>query len=521
MKKLCYYALLLLLFTSCNDGDELKMTMDSAETLNIEPEGMMMLGEKLNNPYSVSNMILAYKALMPQTRSDINCDEISATHRYVKFIPKTEEELSLLKTDSTLTLFQYPLDYEIIQYGSYRDPNIPDSQPTPLYCSVPIDKELPAGVEAEILENLFIPDESETETKAGVGFSESFVDALVEKSFELTGNIDDITPCTRAKKSKWVPQGSVCYFDTEKHVELPIEGLQIRCRRWFTTYTAYTNSDGSFKCKSSETFKNPANYSIVYERYDFEIRDAWLSTAKYDGPKTEGAWNVSIKSTDKTQIYYSTIFRAAYKYYFEDIHGLSRPPQNSFWKTQLKIKASKDVKSYYGFHNPKYRFAGVGCQVQLFVHDENIDDIFGETIHELSHAVHWRLYKSDYKDASEFVKESWARGVQHFLTKDVYPDYSVPYYSTVSYTAIVRDLIDGKGIRKFCSQYFDMNVGYANYYDTSKDYIDNVEGYSLQEIETSLNGVRNADGWKNNLIKLFDNETEEYLDDAFNFWSVK
>jgi len=85
------------------------MTMDSAVTLNLEPEGMMVLGEKLNNPYSVSIMLMAYKALMPQTRFDINCDEISATHRYVKFIPKTEEELSLLKTDSTLTLFQYHL----------------------------------------------------------------------------------------------------------------------------------------------------------------------------------------------------------------------------------------------------------------------------------------------------------------------------------------------------------------------------------------------------------------------------
>lgn len=47
MKKLCYYVLLLLLFTSCNDGDELIMTMDSAETLNIEPEGMMVLKKYL------------------------------------------------------------------------------------------------------------------------------------------------------------------------------------------------------------------------------------------------------------------------------------------------------------------------------------------------------------------------------------------------------------------------------------------------------------------------------------------
>lgn len=522
MKKKLALPVLLLLLVSCSENGTFEVQPASPVAEVQEPEGMMVLGEQLNNPYSVANMQKALEALSPQTKSGIGEETISATHRYVKFIPKTEEELSLLKTDSTLILYQYPLDYEIIQYGSYHDPNVPDDQPTPLYCSIPIGKELPEGVEAVVLEYLYIPDEYGVETRAASSLPESFIDALVEKSFVLTGNENDILPQTKGK-SKWVPQGSVRYYDSEKGQEMPIAGLQVRCHRWFTTYTAYTKSDGTFKCGSSQTFKNPANYSIVYERYDFEIRDGFLSTAKYDGPKDDGAWNVVFKKDDKTQIYYSTIFRAAYRYYYGSIHGISRPPQNDIFKTQLKIKASKeDYEGYGGFSKkPKYRFAGIGNPIQIYSFGRSVERIYASTTHELAHAAHWNAYKSDYKNASDFVKESWARGVEHVFTRDVYPDYTPSHYSTVSYTAIVRDLMDGVGLTKTSEEFLDTNTDKFDYYSTPKRYIDNVGGYSLIQIETSLKGTRNANDWKNNLKNLFNNETEDYLDAAFDFWSNK
>lgn len=475
----------------------------------------MVLGNKLINPYSVDNMQKAYNALLSETKAGSIC----ATHRYVKFIPKNENELSLLKLDSTLVLFQYPLDYEIISYGSYRDPNIPENQPTPLYCSVPVEKELPIGVEYIILEDLFIPEEQNMNTKSSFLFSEDFVDALVTKAFELTGNEEDIEPQTKAKKSKWIPQGSVKYYDPIKGKELPIEGLQIRCNRWFTTYTAYTNVDGTFKCKDSESFKNPANYSIVFERYDFEIRDAWLSTAKYDGPKTEGAWNVNFQG-DMLSTYYSTIFRAAYKYYYGDIHGLSRPPKNGTWKTQLKIKATKKEKDYLGYHNSSLRFIGLGSAIHLYTFEEQLDVTYSTTIHELAHATHWGLYKSDYNNASEFVLESWTRGVQVFLTKDEYPNYDIFSYSSVSYTGIIKDMMDDVGLTKTCWYYYDTKKDDFVEYNSPKSYVDNITGYTLPQIEKSLNGARDAISWKNNLKNLYNNETENNLDDAFTFWST-
>ena len=104
----------------------------------------VVLGNKLENPYSVTNMRKALNNLKKTTKTlakttsnlDIN---IEAIQLYVKFIPKNEEELSMLKKDTTLVLYSYPLDYEIIEgTGYYRDPEVPEGQPTYQYCAIEV-----------------------------------------------------------------------------------------------------------------------------------------------------------------------------------------------------------------------------------------------------------------------------------------------------------------------------------------------------------------------------------------------
>lgn len=79
-------------------------------------EGNMVLGEKLENPYSVSNMQKAVNELYVGARI-AEPIVISASHRYIKFKPRTYAELDLLKKDSTLELYTYPLDVEIVESG--------------------------------------------------------------------------------------------------------------------------------------------------------------------------------------------------------------------------------------------------------------------------------------------------------------------------------------------------------------------------------------------------------------------
>ena len=119
MRKQCYRLLILtlmgILMYSCQVNDEI-LTLNEENTNQTQIEGMIKLGKKLENPYSVENM---QRALNNLKKVNINAKtttsrlNIETTHLYVRFLPKNEEELSILKRDSTLVLYDYPLDYEI------------------------------------------------------------------------------------------------------------------------------------------------------------------------------------------------------------------------------------------------------------------------------------------------------------------------------------------------------------------------------------------------------------------------
>ncbi|MBY0424897.1 MAG: hypothetical protein K2Q22_04605, partial [Cytophagales bacterium] len=106
---------------SCNQKSEV-----SPEGSNTQAEGMVKLVRKLENPYSVSNMQRAY-ANISKSDARIALSEIvvATTHKYIKFKPKNVEELAVLKQDSSLVLYTYPLDYEISQGSAYHDPSVP------------------------------------------------------------------------------------------------------------------------------------------------------------------------------------------------------------------------------------------------------------------------------------------------------------------------------------------------------------------------------------------------------------
>lgn len=302
-----------------------------------------MLGKKLENPYSVINMKKALTNLKTSSKKsakstdnfDIN---VETTHLYVKFIPKTEEELAILKKDSTLVLYSYPLDYEILEgTGYYRDPEVPKGQPTYQYCAVKVDKVLPQDVESEILEELFIPDEESDKLSKSrkTKFSNQNIDALADESLKITNNLKENQKNSKlfARRSKWRPAGTIRvwdenigttnttrrifshweYYDCDGDLDefedirrirpieqckravyryetvvvdgsyVGVEGVKVRARRWFTTHRGIADANGRYSCDGR--FRRPANYSIDWERYEFALQDGWLNGATYNGPK--------------------------------------------------------------------------------------------------------------------------------------------------------------------------------------------------------------------------------------------
>lgn len=459
--------------------------------------------KKLKNPYTVENMQEALNNLLDGQ----GAYEITPSHYYVKFVPYDDDELSLLKNDTSIYLYQYPLDVEL-EEGSltYQDPEVPIGQPTYQYTSVPVDYAFP-DVAFEILAELFIPESSE-EVKEELPVP---VEKLVYEALRITDNLgDDKT----AKSGPWTPAGTMRVWDDTLNTFVPIVGLEVRARRWFTTYKGTTNENGYYICNG--TFDREANYSLQFERYDFEIRDGWLSTANINGPKKKGQWSLDMGSGKEK--FWATIFRATHHYYYQNIQGLRRPPQNSFWNTQLKLRAVYETNSSNGTHCASCRFLGLGSAIKIYNPQNSSMEIYGTTIHEIAHASHWKMSSWHYNNASTIVLESWARGVQWELTRMIYPDYQ-PVYARLNYTGLIQDMIDGFGT-KGTSFWWDYSTNAWGSPYLFRSYNDQVTGYTIRQIEDALSSEIHWNSWKEKIINSYNNATENNLGGSFDYWNT-
>lgn len=531
---------LVILGVSCDHDDESEFLKQKQQNT-----GELRLGEKLHNPYSVENMKEALRLLIEEEglvfpkSGGTNLFEIGTTHKYIKFIPKSEEELTELKKDTVLDLYPYPLDYELIGDGDdYRDPEVPEDQPTYQYASVPVDHELPKSIKWENITDLFVIDEGEIEipeeweemaenededneiqAKSFSNNNEITLALLNAKALEITGNIDnkDKDEEVQAKgwfrrlrrrfisfHRKWRPSGRITMYDQDLGKTIGIPGLKVKARRWFTTRRGYTNTNGYFSVNGQ--FRGHVRYSYEYERYHFQVKSEWRSynitrwfqTAKVRGPYWRNkAWNHHI--TAGRDLFHAIIYRAAYHYYYENIQGLRRPPLRKWWKPQLKIRADYknnkgNINGDFSHHLHLLRFTSA---IRIYNSQRSPKHIYATTIHELAHASHWNMDNSVFWRTDTKLSESWASGVQWLLTKMVYNGYDRPSYHSF-YTAYFRDLIDPKD--KYNFQY------------------DQVEGYTPRQLEDALNRESKWGNITGKIKRMYNNPTENEIYKVFDRW---
>lgn len=512
--------------TSCQKDENIDIShSDLVYLTDADREGMTKLGKQLENPYAVNNMQKAWETLTNENSGGrISSEEIEVrtTHLYIRFKPQNEDELTMLTMDSTLILYEIPLDYEVEEGGSsYHDPEIPLGQPTYQYVAVPVGKELPP-VEYELLEECYVPEEDTTiQGMSGGRITElvPIVNELLRKAYEITGNLDNEDDPDNGRIARWKPAGRITIMDDPNHdgdvsatnpfnrtIEIGMEGVTVRARNFIRTLTGQTNAAGYYTCDGPR-FDSKANYSINWERDNFKIRDGWLSQAKYDGPKRKGDWNLQL--TSGVQHYYATIFRAAFHYYYRPIEGLRRPPENGFTNIQMAIKATYQNEDLggndaLGTHWNTRRFWG--SQIKIFSKSKEPIQLYSTTIHELAHAAHWRWDHQDFRNTNAKVAESWARGVEWVLTRMRYPNYLGRARTTGDYTLVVADMIDGPA-----TDVTRINEGYVN-----ADGFDNVQGYTIRQIEDALIGSRQWGSWQQSIIDDIVNPTEGNLNVLFN-----
>lgn len=391
MKKLFYiFALVAFTLASC-EKNELDNNLQNSNTATVvgdinRPIQPIVLGNQLKNPFSVKNMQIALDSLLANKESlnssirapsAFNEFEISATDLYIRYLPKDSLEYRTLMNDTTLTLFDFPLDYELKQVGEYyKDPTVTGDY-TWLYTRVPVGYTPHTGIEYEVLEELFILEHSpyfsiETETGEDGMQKAKSVDGqnnnealrvLQTVSLYLTGSLkqdskdkntytNNVSGKQKARSYQTVtifgktivlatfyyPSGylKVKVNNSSSSTEQPVKGVKMHFLTWFYWGSTYTDVYGYYEAKESYildpihtiyfTGKNGIN-TWNFDRVTLGAVCLWVqkrcfgAQSKDNYDKTidsgDGAWDACI--TNNVFYDYMTIC---------DNHGITRPPQN-------------------------------------------------------------------------------------------------------------------------------------------------------------------------------------------------
>ena len=501
--------LLVLLVSSCKKNFD-KIAED-VPSINNSPaiegdrwnyqQGNLQLGKQLQNPYTISNMTAAYAQAIANGAASVNPVNIRVTHYYVKYKPANQYQYDALEEDTTLELYDYPLDYEIVQEGNrYHDPSLPDSVPTYQYCTVPLDYNFNDSIQYDILASMYIPEVDETLDDTS-GVNEDFVDELLDQAYILTSNYDDTikTYVDMQKKAKWRPRGKIQINDTRIQEDLgitsiPLVGVKVRARRWFLTYTDRTNQTGDFA--TPWRFRRAANYSLKFSTPKFAVKEHFFgSTCWIEGPKNRiGDWDYTIQNGYDRFV--GHIFRGAYTYNYGFTDGLQRP-----------TGIGKLARQYYSAKDNSEDYQGINFiawpLIKIARYDDGVeygsDEIYSTTIHETAHSSHRIIAGLNYFSANDLIRESWALGVEWRLTHIEYANRGIANYGETTYSGSFtspgfpntnayqfwnRPSFDDDYTSLFINlqDNFNDRTGWANVGVPD----DNVSGYILSQIETDF-----------------------------------
>ncbi len=226
-------ALVCLFGYSCKKETPVAASMPNVHSFSREAgeSQVVQLGKQYNDPYALSNMDKVVYDLKASGQVP-GYVSVNPTDFYVKFKPKTWAEYDLLKSDVSLELYDYPLDYELLNEGdSYHDPEVPVDSPTYQYAAVPADYKFDGEVDYEVLQPLFIPGHSAEVTNDQNAVA---LIGVIEETAELQANPELIAleqqmamkTSNSYKTSDYNPTGRIRVHDSRLNTLIPLAGVK-------------------------------------------------------------------------------------------------------------------------------------------------------------------------------------------------------------------------------------------------------------------------------------------------------
>lgn len=406
MKRLTIVLLpLLLVFAACDPSGV------RGERIEESPElyhDAIVLGEKVDDPYTVANMQAAYDELY---KTKAGRTVLKPTDLYVRFLPENEYEYKTL-VSLGLEMTDHPLDYRIVKEGDYyHDPGVPQGNITWQYAVVPSDFRFPNGIKYEILDECYIPSETPTKASDGIDWR-----AVERASFIRTGNSDMLEPQTKASSSR--PSGRITVKDPDYNGGKPVgvSGIKVSVNTFVKFSSAYTDVDGYYTINTA--YDSDIRYRLVFKNakgfgigFNLILVPASVSTLGKHGP--EGI-DCNIDQNSDRKLFSRCVVNNAVYDYFErcsyDEAGITPPPANlRIWIFQNMGSSSAPMlqqgaaldNSIFADYLGEYKdlIKRFLPDITLGVRDcPGYESIYSVAVHELAHASHFMKVGKDFWD---------------------------------------------------------------------------------------------------------------------------
>lgn len=418
LMKRCIVLIALFALFSCE-----KVDLPSAPEEEVVYHGMIELGERLEDPYSVDNITKAIENLYPTKAGRV---EIAPTDLYLRFLPSSEEEFRLLES-TVQVITDHPLDYRIVREGDYyHDPEVPEGEITWQYVVVPSDFKVPEGIKCELIDKCYIS-EHDAYTRAS-DLDNIDWQAVEREAYRITGNEALLQPVTKAEAVR--PAGRITVVDPALNEGKPfgVAEVMVVCNSFVKFSASYTDRDGYYALPvafSSEpryrlVFKNRKGFSLGL---NLVLLPASISTLGKGSPEGK---DVCVKPSDDPGLYRRCVVNnSAYDYYTRCVEtdlDIQAPPKNlSIWIlgeiqggsaamlhqgvfTDI-AQMSEKLGKYADILNVFLPDITIGCKGV-----ENYYTLYALTTHELAHASHYMKAGDDY----------WQEYIKYILSSAVY-----------------------------------------------------------------------------------------------------
>ncbi|MCQ2158289.1 MAG: hypothetical protein MJY43_00470 [Bacteroidales bacterium] len=449
----------------------------------------IILGRQLEDPYEVSNMAEALKSLYP---TKAGRTEITATDRYVRFLPADDADMQRL-LEAGVEMLDHPVDFEILREGDYyHDPSVPDGKITWQYGVVPLDFDPPAGILCEELHECFLIDNAPDVKAAGGDID---WEAVERESFRLTGNGSMVVPQAKAGQTSGVPCGRISIMDEDYDPEpIGVPGVKVSCNVFVKMATAYTDERGYYKM--SKEFNSDLRYRIVFSNrkgfnigFNLILVPGSVSTLGKHGP--EGCDVTIDGAKDGALFRRAVVNNAAYDYYSSckssSDGNIKTPPANlRIWIFPFMSRSCAPMFQQGVIINSDLVTTLLGNYtflIKMFLPDvilgvngcNDYASLYRRAIHELAHSSHYMQVGTDYWETYFYhfvsswisssgvtygvgteenhgyceVSEMWAYYMENAFHRDRYPDsYRFEGTSYWFYPQIFMYL-DEKGVNRY------------------------------------------------------------------------